>query len=78
MMPNVTDRSDPIQEVLDALKDFVTGVETSVATTRNHYGDYMAVIMAPETVPERRAVAKCLVLVGANKEGVAAALRLST
>ncbi len=69
--------SDLVQEVLDALTEFVARVEASVATTRNHYGDYMGVIMTPETMEERRAIAKCLILVGANKQGVADALKLA-
>ncbi len=75
----MTERNEKmIQEVVDALKGFVIRTEASVATTRNHYGDYMGVIMAANTTEERRAVAQALILCGADKQGVGDALRLAT
>lgn len=68
---------DLVQEVVDGLRSFVVETEAGVATTRNHYGEYMSIIMAVDGVDHRRAVAAALISVGANKQGVGDALRLA-
>ena len=72
-------RSDEaVREVADGLREYVAGVEASIATTRNHYGDYMAMFSRfTDDVGQARVLAKALVLAGANEQGVADALRVS-
>lgn len=72
-------RSDEaVRDVAEGLRDYVTGVEASIATTRNHYGDYMGLFSRfTEDVGQAQVLAKALVLAGANRQGVADALRVS-
>lgn len=71
--------NEHILAVVDALKARVAQIETSVATTRNHYGDYMGIIMQfADDTGQRTLLAKALVLAGANEQGVADALKAST
>jgi len=78
--PKSTERTNEhVQSLVDALKDVVTGIEASVATTRNHYGDYMGLIMRfGDDADQRSMMARVLILAGANEQGVADALRAST
>lgn len=76
----MTERSEKInQEIADALKEWVAGVEAGVATTRNHYGDYMGMIMRfADDAGQRGVMAHALIAAGANEQGVADALRVSS
>lgn len=76
----MTERSEQIiQEVADSLRAWVAGVESGIATTRNHYGDYMGMMLKfADDAGQRRVLAKALIAAGANEQGVADALRVST
>jgi hypothetical protein len=76
----MTERTNEhVQAVVDALKDKVAEIEASIATTQNHYGDYMGLIMRfGDDVDQRAMMARCLILAGANEQGVKDALRAST
>lgn len=76
----MTERSNEhVMAVVDALKSTVADIEASIATTRNHYGDYMGLIMRfADDTGQRTMMAKCLKLAGANEQGVDDALKAST
>ncbi len=76
----MTERSNEhVQAVVDALKSSVDKIELSIATTRNHYGDYMGLIMRfGDSADQRNMMARCLILAGANKQGVEDALKAAT
>ena len=78
MMPNVDDikrSAQAINEVANALREFVKGIEASVATTRGHYGDYMNFLLSfPQE--QRKALTTALIVAGANEQGVIDALKL--
>lgn len=68
--------NEAVEKIVTILKPLVAKVEASPASTKNHYGDYMAMIgQAP--VEQRKVFAACLIKAGANETGVADALRLS-
>ena len=75
----MTERTpEHIQAVVDALKGAVAAIEASVATTQNHYGDYMGLISRfADDIGQARVLAQALILAGANRQGVASALRVS-
>jgi len=67
------------------LKPMVEAIETKPETTRNHYGDYMALIgrCTKEAPIEQKAkrtqfTALALILAGANTQGVQDATQLLT
>jgi hypothetical protein len=65
--------------VVEALKARVEDIEASIATTQNHYGDYMGLLMKfADDAGQRKVLAHALVLAGANKQGVADALRAAS
>ena len=68
-----------MQEVADSLKDLVEKIEGGIATTQNHYGDYMNIIGAVSKGDRESAdiIAQALILAGANERGVSDALRVS-
>ena len=55
----------------------INDIETSIPTTKNHYGQYMNILTRQPT-KGREAYAKLLVVMGANIEGVMSALALTT
>ena len=67
-----------ITDLAGDLKSEVAKIEAKLATTRHHYGDYMAFLSA---VARDKATAKiislALVEAGANAQGVADAMRVS-
>ena len=65
-----------IDEVVDELRPAVTRIEARLATTRDHYGDYMG-ILGQYPRAERLTIAVLLIKAGANQAGVRWALRLS-
>lgn len=65
-----------INEVISLITPIVAKIEARPATTKNHYGDYLA-ILGMAGVNERKSLAAVLVKAGANFEGVQAALNLS-
>jgi len=73
-----------LEENLDALvlqlteevRPFVKRTESSLPTTKDHYGDYLGFLTSVGTETRIKIVAVALIHAGANKIGVASALRL--
>ncbi len=66
-----------VEEIATLMKDFVVKVEASVPHTKDHYGDYMAVLTQYSPDPSQRGIlASALIAAGANPAGVAAALKV--
>lgn len=66
-----------LDEYLAAFRDTVQRIENGIATTRNHYGEYMAVLSIVDSPQRKRTLADTLIACGANKQGVLDALRVS-
>lgn len=66
-----------LNEYLDAFRATVRSIESGIATTRNHYGEYMAVLSIVDSSERKRTLADTLIACGANRQGVIDALRLS-
>ena len=64
------------KELVVDLKPIVQSIETSIPTTKNHYGRYLSILM-PLTSDSVKyyCTAKGLILAGANRQGMDAALR---
>lgn len=82
-MTSQPDRSERflelVQQIADTFKDYVAETEASIPTTRNHYGDYMGLMLRfADDAGQRAILAKALVKAGANKQGVADALKAAT
>lgn len=76
----MTDKEKAMALISDLANDFkpiVAGIEAKLATTRNHYGDYMALI---SQIAKDRGAAKiiCVALIraGASRQGVSDAMRI--
>jgi RNA binding exosome subunit len=65
-----------LNEALELVKPIVKRIEASIPSTKNHYGDYMAVLSMDKDPMQMKKMAALLILAGANKEGVSAALKL--
>lgn len=65
-----------IDEVVEELRPAVTAIEARLATTRDHYGDYMG-ILGQYPREQRPTIAILLIKAGANQAGVRWAMRLS-
>ena len=66
-----------LAEYLEAFRATVRRIENGIATTRNHYGAYMAVLSIVDSAKRKRTLADTLIACGANRQGVLDALRLS-
>ena len=68
-----------VDNVAKALKPAVEAIEANkIPTTRNHYGDYMAIFsQLADDVGQARILAVALKQAGANAQGVDDALRVS-
>lgn len=65
-----------LDDLASDLKPIVNAIEQQVATTRNHYGDYLTIITGgPE--PKRGLMALALLRAGANRQGMVDALRIA-
>lgn len=65
-----------VQEIADGLKEAVAEIEASVATTRNHYGEYMGMLLRfTDDRGQQAVLVKALILAGANEQGVTDAFR---
>jgi len=64
-----------IEDLVTELKSSVDNIEKSLPTTKNHYGDYMA-MLAMFDDNKRKVIALALVRCGANKQGVIDAYNL--
>lgn len=68
-----------VKDLAADLRKPVTKIEASIATTQNHYGDYLDLLTGiTKDVQARKVVALALVEAGANRRGVASALDLTT
>ena len=65
-----------IDEVVEELRPAVTAIEARLATTRDHYGDYMQ-MLSPYPREQRSTIAILLLKAGANQAGVRWAMRLA-
>ncbi len=65
-----------ISEHADGLRDIVANIEKSVATTQNHYGDYLSILTMTKNEKSRTIFAHALIEAGASKAGVGAAMRI--
>lgn len=68
-----------ISDLANDLRETVTKIEGKLATTRNHYGDYMSLIggLAKGNRTVGQVIALALIEAGANAQGVNDALRVS-
>ena len=67
-----------VREMMEAIKAYVIRIEGQPATTRNHYGNYMALIGAVEDRGNQRGLAESLIRVGANQQGVIDGFKAAT
>ena len=73
-----------VDEAIELLKPVVKEVESSIPTTKNHYGEYMGIISSisekfqsvDDSLTLRVVIGRLLIKAGANSEGVQDALRL--
>jgi hypothetical protein len=72
-MKTETKRSG-LEQLAEDLKDYVQKTEESLPTTQNHYGEYMRFLSLFKG--SRDIIATALVMAGANRAGVASALRI--
>ena len=68
-----------IEELAKDLTEVVDGIEGSMETTKDHYGRYMSLLAQLGKGNERmtQVIALALIKAGANKQGIASALKLS-
>ena len=67
-----------LDEMYDALIAFVNRIEDSTPTTKNHYGSYMSLIGAVTGVENQRGLARAIIKVGANAQGVSDGFKAAT
>ena len=74
-----TSGAELIERTVNELSSVVDKIENEkFPTTQNHYGDYMGIIQRlGETKNQRATIAVCLILAGANEQGVISAFKLS-
>ena len=67
-----------INDLANDLVSTVKSIETSVKTTKNHYGQYLAILSMyrEKSLSTVMIIAKALIKAGANEEGVHSALSL--
>ncbi len=66
-----------ISELAVDFKPAVEKIEASIATTKNHYGRYMALISSlAKTEQHAQIFAMAMIEAGANRQGVASALQV--
>ena len=69
-----------LTDVAEELRETVERIEASPYLTKGHYGEYMALLSAvddPDDPMKRKMTACALMMAGANRDGVATALRLT-
>ena len=65
-----------LKQVIEELKPIVAKIEAGYQTTKGHYAQYMGVLSVYKEPSARKNLAACLILAGANKEGVRDALKI--
>lgn len=78
---NETTREEKLKKLVSDLagdfKPAVQKIEAKIATTRNHYGDYMGLISSlAKTKQHAQLFAMAMIEAGANRQGVGDALRV--
>ncbi len=74
----MTNVPNPIDSMIEALRDPIAEVESSAPTTRGHYAFYMGLFSRfADDAGQARVLARVLVSAGGNHQGVYDALRLS-
>ncbi len=63
-----------LNSVIETLRPIVKKIEDSPAATKNHYGEYMA-ILSGAPLKNRKSLAACLIKAGANEDGIVDALK---
>lgn len=66
---------EAIKQATSLVKPIVDRIEGQPETTKGRYGDYLSVLVAVPKNDQRR-MAALLILAGANKGGVKAALKI--
>ena len=68
-----------VAEIAEGMKEFVASVEASIATTQNHYGEYMGLMLKfTDDAGQKAVLASALIIAGANEQGVRDALKAAT
>ncbi len=67
-----------LNELAEELRESVKTIEAGPYLTKGHYGEYMGFLSATDDVAKRKMMACALMLAGADRDGVADALRLTT
>ena len=65
-----------IFDLSNDLREVVSEIESGIKTTQNHYGRYTSLIHLAEDNNGKRLIALALVVAGADKRGVAAAMKI--
>lgn len=75
-MTTAQDKIDKvITDMAEEIRPIVQEIEQSIATSQNHYGEYMSVLSQLGDKPGyKRVIAAALVEAGANRKGVRDAL----
>ena len=67
-----------LAELAEELRESVEAIEAGPHLTKGHYGDYMGLLSRTDDPTKRKMMACALVMAGADRDGVADALRLTT
>ncbi len=70
-----------LTDVAEELRETVERIEAGPYLTKGHYGEYMALLSAiddPDDQTKRKMIACALMMAGADRDGVASALRLTS
>ncbi len=67
-----------LRDLVAELHETVEKIEAGPYLTKGHYGDYMALLSPADEYWKRKLVATALMLAGADRDGVADALRLTS
>ena len=63
-------------DVVNQVKDSINSIENSIPTTKNHYGQYMAILSKYEDKQKQIGLAKILIALGGNQQGILDAIKL--
>ena len=78
-MSNTPNIDKLVSSIAEDLREIVADTEASIATTRNHYGDYLTIItqLSKGNKAAAGVISLALKEAGANHQGVNDALRVS-
>lgn len=65
-----------VEDLAATFKPEVEKIEKSLATTQNHYGDYLQIISIGANERNQKLIAAALLKAGANFEGVTSAKKI--